>query len=265
MFLLRAVRLGWKLAPLILGFVALPNHARANVTTYPFSGIAGCTPPIIEQSPGLMKCAFSKPGFTFSYKGGASALPGLDAAIAVEDFSGTVPVGVNSTVTAAASLVYYITITGPSGGPITLDVTSTRVAEGDAVATFSVNNIAFVAACSGVCPTNTEKSFIDQKLFISVFVGETIPVAVGAEAIALEGIGHSEAESDPYFVIDPSTPNIGLYHLEFSPGIGNVPVPDFNPLLVTVPEPRTWVLMLAGFGLLGLAATRKGKRKTLAA
>ena len=28
-----------------------------------------------------------------------------------------------------------------------------------------------------------------------------------------------------------------------------------------VPEPRTWVMMLAGFGLLGFAAMRKGNRE----
>jgi hypothetical protein len=28
-----------------------------------------------------------------------------------------------------------------------------------------------------------------------------------------------------------------------------------------VPEPSTWAMMLAGFGLLGFAATRKGKRE----
>jgi hypothetical protein len=46
---------------------------------------------------------------------------------------------------------------------------------------------------------------------------------------------------------------------------GDAPIPQFNAAFSlagsAVPEPSTWAMMLAGFGLLGFAAMRKDKRK----
>jgi hypothetical protein len=56
-------------------------------------------------------------------------------------------------------------------------------------------------------------------------------------------VANSLAIIDPFFRIDPSTPNANLWSLEFSPGIVNAPP-------TAVPEPATWVFMLIGLATL---------------
>jgi hypothetical protein len=55
---------------------------------------------------------------------------------------------------------------------------------------------------------------------------------------------------DKVTLFDTSYTNTGF--IDATPG---------GPRTGGVPEPRTWVMMLAGFGLLGFAAMRKGKRE----
>jgi hypothetical protein len=89
--------------------------------------------------------------------------------------------------------------------------------------------------------------------------------------------GSGEGKSGFTAIVAPGTGNNFLSDL--SP-FGQIDGAGLNPADVTgyyfalhfdpttasgVPEPSTWALMLAGFGLLGFAAMRKDKRKALAA
>ena len=91
--------------------------------------------------------------------------------------------------------------------------------------------------------------------------GEEIAVKMLAALIVeayQQGPTSLTAYIDPYFSIDPSTPNAGQYSIVTSSGIG-------NSLPGAVPEPSTWALMLLGFAATGFVAYRKGKRLSLSA
>jgi hypothetical protein len=137
-----------------------------------------------------------------------------------------------------------------------LDVSSEAVALacGPAIADARVeyNGQVLGDACSapqnaGYCPPGSSSSFshcgttVDKVLAV-VNVPQT--VALASAAIASGG-GVAIATADPYFVIDPSTPNASQYTLVFSEGVVNAPP------IGSVPEPSTFVLLASS--LLGLA------------
>jgi hypothetical protein len=57
---------------------------------------------------------------------------------------------------------------------------------------------------------------------------------------------------DPYFAIDPSTPDAAGYTLAFSSGIGNAPIPT--------PLPAAAWLLLSGLGGMIVLARRRVAR-----
>lgn len=90
---------------------------------------------------------------------------------------------------------------------------------------------------------------------------------VGLEEDGSDFSGYGDASSaptfsygsaDPYFSIDPDflSGNPG-YSLQFSAGIGNEPSPWMIDGPGGVPEPASWMLMIGGFGLAGVALRRR--------
>ena len=107
------------------------------------------------------------------------------------------------------------------------------------------------AFCTSGC-VGDQPSSIRVQDSISIRVNGIISVGVGALTEAIN-LGAATAYADPYFYIDPdfliSHPG---FSLQISPGIGNDPTPVFG----AVPEPSSWVMLLTGFGLVGLASRR---------
>jgi hypothetical protein len=68
--------------------------------------------------------------------------------------------------------------------------------------------------------------------------------------------GSSSAFIDPYFSIDPSTPDAQDYQIFLSAGVENIGPAG------AVPEPSTWVMMLIGFAGLGFAGWRTSRKTT---
>lgn len=177
----------------------------------------------------------------------------------------------NDAAVASAQIVYYMEVTGGSGASsVTLDVTASGFASasgGGATAGggFEIqdsNSLAIVAAwttcaniiypagCSGI-PGAFNLQGTPLALHSNTLYAVNI-TASGSVGGCLSGpcalqTGDAQAFTDPSFMIDPSTPNLSLYSLAFSAGIGN-----------TVPEPSTALLLSAG--LMGLAVRRRHAR-----
>jgi len=93
---------------------------------------------------------------------------------------------------------------------------------------------------------------------VSLYVGTTgrtftVAIATNGGAAtegAVGGVASASGFVDPYFVIDPSTPDAAGYTLTFSEGIGNSPIPT--------PLPASAWLLLSGLGgLVVLGRKRK--------
>ena len=160
-------------------------------------------------------------------------------------------------------LIYYGVVTGgPEGATsVTLDVTADLLSEGTfggtGFADFYIGPAANALAGAQVCNIAdcTESQYHDTQSFV---VGLGQPFEVHLDATA-EGSGFDStafASADPLFFV-PIDPN--LYTIELSEGIDNG-----LPSTPGVPEPASWALMLAGFGLAG-AALRGRRRGALAA
>jgi hypothetical protein len=175
---------------------------------------------------------------------------------------------------AASQIVYYMEITGGLGtSPVTLDVFASGFASasgGGAAAGGALEiqdssslaivadwttcaNTIFAASCSGL-PTSFNLLGAPVALSANTLyaVNITASGSVGgclSPPCALQ-TGDAQAFTDPRFVIDPSTPDLSLYSLDFSAGIGNT-------ALAPVPEPGTWALLLGGIAMFGAAKARR--------
>lgn len=69
---------------------------------------------------------------------------------------------------------------------------------------------------------------------------------------------------DPFFGCSAGPISSGIFTLNSDGTTTVVPTlgSDGGPVIQLVPEPETWVLMLVGFGLLGVVARRKGSRNS---
>jgi hypothetical protein len=182
----------------------------------------------------------------------------------------------NDAAVAAAQIVYYMEIAGGAGTPpVTLDVFASGSASASGggasggggleiqdtsslavVASWTTcANTIFATACSG-------QPFSFNLLGTPVALSANTVYAVNITAVASVGgcatppcalqTGDAQAVTDPWFMIDPATPDLSLYSLELSAGIGNAP-------LAPAPEPATWALLVGGIAVLG--ATKRATRR----
>jgi hypothetical protein len=63
------------------------------------------------------------------------------------------------------------------------------------------------------------------------------------------------AAADPFFGIDPNTPNFAGYSFQFSPGLLDG--------VSAVPEPSTWAMMILGFAGIGFMGFRRTRKSAL--
>jgi PEP-CTERM motif len=180
--------------------------------------------------------------------------------------------GIDSAV-AAAQIVYYMEITGGLGTPpVTLDVFASGFASasgggaaaGGALEIQDSSSLAIVADWTTCANTISAASCSGLPLSFNLLGA---PVALSANTLYAVNItasgsvggclsppcalqtGDAQAFTDPWFMIDPSTPDLSLYSLDFSAGIGNTP-------LAPVPEPGTWALLVGGIAMFGAAKAR---------
>lgn len=102
---------------------------------------------------------------------------------------------------------------------------------------------------------------------LSLIAGDSYEVQMTADFTIMgdpsgaTSFASAQSSVDPYFSIDPSTPNAQSYYIQVSDGIGNVPI---SP----APEPETWALFMAGIGVICLRRgllPRRGACKATAA
>lgn len=177
-----------------------------------------------------------------------------------------------------ATLTYYIEILGPSTqvtldvlatggltpttGPLGVDTQLVVDVGTTVVGNVSISGDTLTYSGSGIQPGFSPSSFTMQTT-IAAFTNSPIEVGIsGAIYIEAENQGPVSASVyvDPYFSIDPSTPNADLYSIITSPGIGNA-------LPSAVPEPSTWAMMLLGFAglsFVGYRHSRKGRTARVA-
>jgi hypothetical protein len=67
------------------------------------------------------------------------------------------------------------------------------------------------------------------------------------------GSGNYSATLDPKLIVDPSFPDASAYSIVFSPNVG-------GSAGSAVPESSTWAMLIIGFGGLGIAGWRRGRR-----
>lgn len=156
-----------------------------------------------------------------------------------------------------AILSYYFQIAGPAGTLVPISVASTHslAANGSAQAGFSltvanqtidIGNCYFanLAAC-GVHDSVTTLSLMSNQIY-----GVTMMTAMANNL----GPGAATAFLDPRFDFASGFAAAG-YAFEFSPGIGN------GVGVAAVPEPESWLLLLAGLTTITGVARRRPARR----
>jgi hypothetical protein len=232
-----------------LWLIGPSESARAFTVLPPYVASVFCTPPVTGP-PSNTSCSGSVSAFGVTYTDMAKASPGSQFAGASASSNGPGVEGL-------ASLTYYVQAVLPPGvppGPVALELFSDAEVSGQAAAaTISVSTEPLARACAGAsCNPGDSSGWTIRKFTVGSFTGAPLQIELSAGAIA--NTGSSFAFVDPYIVVDPSSPNASLYTLQFSPGIGNQPLPGM------VPEPESWALMIAGFSMLGVAIRRDRER-----
>jgi hypothetical protein len=210
--------------------------------------------------------------------------PQIQAHATVSSVKGSGTGNTSLVATGNASVTYFVEIASGVVGQIPINVFATTgvsvrgslgVTGLDASATFTLIN----TVTNAVVLTNTtfdqNGSFHSSdvtgdflsgfsggtNLAVSTFLGINTLYEVDMVAHASVGIDApfsdgSTAIADAFAFVDPTfqlaagvDPNV--YHLIFSPGIQN------TAPVTTVPEPETYAMLLAGFGLLGFVARRR--------
>jgi hypothetical protein len=183
----------------------------------------------------------------------------------------------------SAALNYYIEVLGPEP-TVTLDLlgSAALAAVGSDISTNSTIELilygdTFTDVVAGVAYTQGSaypiegdeygsgvQAGFDPASFqietsLSVGTSSVIEVSMDATNSANSGAGesaaHASAYLDPYFFIDPNTPNADQYSIIVSKGIGNA---------LTTPEPSTWAMILVGFAGIGFFARRAPRQKLAA-
>ena len=166
----------------------------------------------------------------------------------------------------SAGLKYYFRINGPDNvivpirilGKLRANSAAPTDGQANAAAQIDVNGLffsptAFIEHDAGFY--NAGLTSADPLLMTTEYTNS--PVLVWLRASINAGKGSGTAFADPIISIDPSFaaqyPNyLSDFTLEFSVGAGNSAA-----AVGGVPEPASWALMLAGFGLTGVAVRRR--------
>jgi hypothetical protein len=171
--------------------------------------------------------------------------PAITASATVGPASSAISAG------ALAQLIYDVEIIGPAGF-VPLDITShsslsstAGVGEASTNAQLAVGGNLLLNAASisggGALGFSTENNTLLE------YAGQPIQIIMFVEASA-EGPSAANSATaflDPYFFVDPNFPNVGLYSVITSPGIGNSPDS-------AIPEPPSLLVIFAGLASLGL-------------
>ena len=189
--------------------------------------------------------------------------PSLQASVNVDNAS----TGGATAVT--ASILYAFAVNGPSG-PVAVDFSAQMGADTtgaissrslqdslNSINIFSVPGADTVFSLTDPITGPQEQSINKQ---LSLTVGQDYLVTLEAAAI-LENCcstfpASASAFIDPMITIDPSTPDASAYSIAFSPNLTSTGA---------IPEPCTWVLLLAGFGGLGLMRRRSFSKRVVTA
>ena len=268
------------LAPALIGSMAIGSVASAASTIVPngdqqvhYYAYINSTPVVPETD--IVSHDLSSP-LTFSTSGpifGVAVNSSAPGTPAVSALASTSPTGSGDYVYARSALDYYIYIAGPSTlDSVPIFYRSSLSATAGGVSALSGNEASVASANFTLEQYDANLNFVgfpvsqtvsvqnrygsDSNALYSTPAG-TVRVAPGSylvslitsEARVLDG-GQASASADPYFQIDPafSAAHPG-YSLLFSEFAGNA--------APAVPEPATWAMMLAGFGMIGFAARRR--------
>jgi hypothetical protein len=229
-------------------------------------------------------------GGTYSASGSASVTPGPNPVVSSSssDTNGYPILGgcngyASPCVNTSGVLVYYLEVTAPAGATsATLDVYTSASANAtvggsidtsafasataslsllpNSVAGSALNLTATDVACLPAC-TNAgfQTNFVPMTPYTIYFnaPGQPTQIQIGMSVSGIidvvgQGTASTSISVDPYFAIDPSTPDAAGYTLAFSSGIGNAPIPT--------PLPAAAWLLLSGLGGMIVLARRRVAR-----
>jgi hypothetical protein len=249
---MRSIKLlaGVALAATATSAWALPA-AQFSASSFTDNGLYGGTSQFISIA-GTASSSITNPeGFV----GGSATASGFQRVSAEGNGSGYRNQGIES-----ASGTYYFEILGPSAvnvpiifsgsaglsanGGSSVEVYETYGSNGGTYSNFGPINCYAGSLYCGSFNYTQHFSLLAATASTAGDVGFT---TLSIYLIAQEG--SASGFIDPVISIDPSFADAGLYHIVFTAGVGN---PGS-----AVPEPASWALMLAGFGVAGSAMRRR--------
>lgn len=220
---------------------------------------------------------FSHPAASMSFAAVPAGTPSVSAAVAS---TYPVPYEAGTAASGLATLSYWMYVTGPEADDLTVPIffaanlrasakgpayTGIEAAYGGAslsLQEYSTDEFMTLSFVRQIFQAHLEAQYRGDDLNPSssvtyndvFFVSPGRFVATGiAASVAAQFGGSAFAYADPYFYIDPNfLADHPGYALEFSPYVGNDPIGVRG-----VPEPTTWVMMLLGSAIVGMALRRR--------
>jgi hypothetical protein len=178
------------------------------------------------------------------------------------------PDGTTPAAIGVAAVQYYFDINGPSSVAVPLLIRGggslSASGDGDASVSYSFfqgdsGGAVYTNECNtgSLSPFCGSFTYSDQRSLLSGD-GTTAGMIGSIQIRANFGASNGSASAmiDPMIVIDPTFADANLYTITFSDGVTN------GGGQRSVPEPATWAMMIAGFGLVGFALRRHRKVAT---